>query len=103
MLENIVRPMFWKMIEWNIGSEYDFKVSVGKSGKFAKRYLTKSLYENILKTYADSGIESNWRALFLMIKVFREEQEKLAKKLNFYINIEEVKYSTKYMEEIEKE
>lgn len=97
MLENTVRPMFWKLIEWNVGNKYNFRISLGKSGKFAKKLLYKSLYEDILKTYSDSNIENNWNALELMVKIFTKEQEKFARKLNFEINIEEIENSTEYV------
>ncbi|HEY6436228.1 MAG TPA: aminoglycoside 6-adenylyltransferase, partial [Ignavibacteriaceae bacterium] len=74
MMENVVRPMFWKLIEWNIGNENDFGVSVGKSGKFAKKYIAESLYKNILRTYSDSNIENNWNSLLLMMEIFNKEQ-----------------------------
>ncbi|MGN6341185.1 MAG: aminoglycoside 6-adenylyltransferase [Ginsengibacter sp.] len=100
MLENVVRPMFWQLIEWNIGSEHDYRVSVGKSGKFARKFVVESLYENILKTYADSGIGNNWNALLLMAEIFTEEQKKLGKELGFQINETEAENSTKYIQKM---
>ena len=100
MLENIVRPMFWQVIEWNIGIENNFKVSVGKSGKFAKKFMTKSLYEDILKTYSDSDIKNNWNALETMARVFTEQQKKFAKELNLEMNTEEAKNSAEYIRKI---
>jgi aminoglycoside 6-adenylyltransferase len=100
MLENIVRPMFWQVIEWNIGIENNFKVSVGKSGKFAKKFMTKSLYEDILKTYSDSDIKNNWNALETMARIFTEQQKKFAKELNLEMNTEEAKNSAEYIRKI---
>jgi aminoglycoside 6-adenylyltransferase len=57
MLETIVRPMFMKVIEWQIGTETDFSVSFGKGGKNMKGYLSMGLYGKILSTYADHQIE----------------------------------------------
>jgi len=103
ILENNVRPMLWQLIEWNIGSKHNFKISVGKSGKFANKFMAKSLYENILKTYTNSNIENNWDALFLMTKIFHKEQKRLAKNLNFHINTNEAKNSKEYLKQIRKE
>lgn len=103
MLENVVRPTFWQIIEWNIGDENNFKVSAGKSGKFAKKFIPESLYENILKTYSDSNIENNWNSLELMAKIFTKQQEKLAKGLNLEINSEEAKNSLEYIRKIRTE
>lgn len=102
-LETVVRPMFLQIIEWKIGLDFDFKVSFGKSGKFIERYLEPSFYNEILKTYTDADIENNWNALFLMAKIFKEQQRLLAQKLNFYINTDEANNSLKYIEKIREE
>lgn len=103
MLENVVRPMFWQLIEWNIGNEHEFQISLGKSGKFAKKLIPEPLYENILKTYSDSNIQNNWKALLLMITLFTNEQNKLGKALKFQINTTEAENSTKYIQKTRKE
>lgn len=103
MLENVVRPMFWQLIEWNIGEEHDFKISIGKFGKFAEKVLAKSLYDNILNTYTDSNIENSWNAVILMAEIFKEEQKKLGKKLDFHINTTEAENSTNYILKIRNE
>lgn len=103
MLESIVRPVFWKLIEWKIGSEHNFRISVGKSGKFARKLISNSLYENIFKTYSDSNIESNWNALLLIAKIFNRKQNKLGKVLNFQINATEAKNATNYIQKMKAE
>lgn len=97
MLENVVRPMFWKLIEWNVGYKHNFKVSLGKSGKFAKKFMSESLYEDVLNTYSNADINSNWDALELILKIFAEEQGKFAKELNYKINTKEIENSTEYI------
>ncbi|MBX2962129.1 MAG: aminoglycoside 6-adenylyltransferase [Cyclobacteriaceae bacterium] len=47
MGETIVRPMFMKIIEWYIGTETDFSVSLGTGGRHINNYLKASLYRNI--------------------------------------------------------
>jgi aminoglycoside 6-adenylyltransferase len=100
MLENVVRPMFWQLIEWNIGSEHGYRISVGKSGKFARKLIKEPLYEDILKTYSDAGIENNWNALLLMAKIFTEQQKKLARESGFEINDTEAENSIKYIQKM---
>src|SRR5690606_7159612 len=65
MGETIVRPMFMKIIEWYIGTETDFSVSIGAGGRHINNYLEASLYKKILLTYSDHEIENNWKSLIL--------------------------------------
>ncbi|HXJ99173.1 MAG TPA: aminoglycoside 6-adenylyltransferase [Gelidibacter sp.] len=93
MMETVVRPMFWQLLEWHIGSEHDFKVSAGKSGKFADKFLSEALYKAVLKTYSNANLENNWNALFLMLKLFKKQQKQLAEKLHFEWNQDEAENS----------
>ena len=50
LLETIVRPMFMRVIEWKLGIENEFAVSLGKPGRFLKIYLPGDLYQKVLLT-----------------------------------------------------
>lgn len=102
-MENVVRPMFIQIIEWKIGFDFDFKISIGKSGKFIEKYLESSFYEKILRTYSDADIENNWNALLLMTKIFKQQQTLLSQNLNFNINEDEANNSLKYIEKLREE
>ncbi len=89
MLENPVRKMFMKIIEWRIGINTDFSVNFGASGKNLKQYVDVELYEKILATYADSNIENLWKSLFLMTDIFDESAKNIADYFGFsYNNVE---------------
>jgi len=85
-LENYVRPMFMKMIEWYIGTQTGFTVSVGKGGKFIKRYLPEETYNKILATYSDAQPQNNWNALFLMTELFGELASAVSDELELNYN-----------------
>jgi aminoglycoside 6-adenylyltransferase len=90
-LENYVRPMFMKMIEWHIGTQTAFSVSVGKGGKFMRSYLGEETYNKILATYSDAQLQNNWNALFVMTELFGELASTVGEKLRFnYSTIEEI-------------
>ena len=86
ILETVLRPMFLRVIEWKIGIENNYAVSIGKAGKFLKKHVTEDFYKNILLTYANFEIEENWRALLLMTEVFQQTSNFVADKLGFSIN-----------------
>ena len=100
MLENVVRPMFNQMLFWHIALPYNFKINLGKSGKFVSQYLSEKAYNEILKTYTNADIESNFNALFLMLDLFEQWQKNIAEKLAFNIHIAEAKNTKNYMQKL---
>lgn len=100
ILDNPVRKMFMLMIEWFIGTETNFSVSSGKSGRNVKKFVSPELYERILDTYPDSDINNIWRSLFNMTKIFSELAVRTANALSFkYDSIEDEKV-TRYLKRI---
>jgi aminoglycoside 6-adenylyltransferase len=89
MMEGPVRRMFMRMIEWHIGTETEFSVSFGQSGKMMKRYLDKSVCKKILTTYPDYKVKNIWDSLFIMMEIFNEYAMHVAKKLKFKYDHEE--------------
>ncbi len=100
IFETVVRLMFMKLIEWKIGSENNFSVSVGKAGKFIKKYLTKDDYNKILTTYADFEIENNWKSLFVMSHLFEQFTNELSIELKFNHNKTEQQNIIKYLKQL---
>ena len=103
MLETVVRPMFMKLIEWKIGIENDFSVSVGYGGKFISKYLDKDCYSKILDTYADADVEANWQALFIMTDLFKQFSTEVSAELKFKQNKEEQENSMRYLGDVYRE
>ena len=97
MLETVVRPMFMKIVEWQIGADTDFLVSFGKGGKFMSRHLSTPLYYKILATYSDHQAENNWKSLFVMTGLFGPFARTIAGKLNFPYNLEEEQNAISYL------
>ena len=69
---NIVRAMLLRMLEWQVGIETAFSVSIGKSGKYLEEYLAKESWLALLSTYADGSYEATWQALFVACDLFRQ-------------------------------
>ena len=103
MLETVVRPMFMKLIEWKIGIENDFSVSVGYGGKFISKYLDKDCYSKILDTYTDADVEANWQALFIMTDLFKQFSTEVSAELKFKQNKEEQENSMRYLGDVYRE
>jgi aminoglycoside 6-adenylyltransferase len=99
-LENPVRKMFLKMLEWRIGIENNFSVNFGASGKYLPRYVSAAFYEKVLQTYADAKPENIWKSLFLMAEIFEESAKTVAARLEFTYNAEESENVIKYLKDV---
>jgi aminoglycoside 6-adenylyltransferase len=100
MMDTVVRTMFMKMIEWKIGSENNFSVDVGRSGKFMQQYLSASDYKKILSTYADQHTDNNWQSLFVMTELFSEFANRVASEMDLPYNSTEENNTVKYLQQL---
>lgn len=98
MMDGPVRSMFLQLIEWYVGAEKEFSVSIGKNGRYLERNISPELYQKILLTYPDSEKENNWKALFLMTETFEDLATVVATKLNLAYNKEEGKAAMSYLQ-----
>lgn len=101
MLELHVRVMFYKMIEWNIGIETGFAVSIGKGGRHIQQYLDKELYNKILSTYSDADPKNIWNALFVMTELVADVARKIAQKMSFNYNQDEEDNVIQYLKRVQ--
>ena len=97
MQNHYVRDMLIHMLEWYVGVNYDFKVSVGKSGKYFKRYLPEDIYERFKETYSNADYDNMWKAAFEMLYLFGDAARFVAEKLDFTYDEQEEKGIEDYM------
>ncbi|MCE5197143.1 MAG: aminoglycoside 6-adenylyltransferase [Negativicutes bacterium] len=71
------------MLNWQVGTETDFTVSTGKSGKYLKNYLSPQTWQKLLATYPGSEETALWQALFTMMDLFEETAQTVAVRLQF--------------------
>lgn len=100
MFNVVVRDMLVKMIDWYIGINTNFSVSVGMSGKYYKKYLPDDLYDMYAKTYSDSDYNNLWQAIFISCELFRIIAVPVAAGLGFKYNITEDKNITEYINKV---
>ena len=60
MLHAVERPQLVQMLAWKIGLEHDFSVSIGKAGKYLRRFLTQADWNAFLSTYASGALAEMW-------------------------------------------
>ena len=72
MLDSSIRfTCLQKIIEWFIGLNSGWTAIPNKNGRWFKRYLDSKTWTALESTFAGSGIEENWTALFSTIDLFR--------------------------------
>ncbi|SDO08458.1 aminoglycoside 6-adenylyltransferase [Psychrobacillus sp. OK028] len=99
-LNTILRPMLIQMLEWKVGIEHDYSVSIGKSGKYLEKYLSIKEWQELLSTFANGSYEDVWSGLFSMVNLFRSTAEYVANRLEFYYPSTEYEKVTTYLEHI---
>ena len=100
MINDAVRPELLRMLSWKIGQENDFCVSVGKSGKYLKNYLSQKDYEMFLSTYPTADIECIWKAVFVMCDLFQNTAISISEKQNFSYDYEMAKNSVGFLHHV---
>ncbi|MBK5458762.1 aminoglycoside 6-adenylyltransferase [Peribacillus sp. TH27] len=98
---NNVRLMLIQMLEWQVGIETNFSVSVGKHGKYLECFLTEKSWQKLLSTYADGSYDGVWRALFSMCDLFDSTAMYVGKHLNYEYPYENEKSVITYLKHIQ--
>ena len=100
MINMIIRPQLLKLIEWKIGIQTNFKVSIGKSGKYMHRWLTGETYQRYLDTYSAAERDAIWKSVFVMCDMVDEMAAEIVYSLGFEYNKEEAINSRAYLEHV---
>ncbi|MED4207151.1 aminoglycoside 6-adenylyltransferase [Neobacillus mesonae] len=99
-LNNYVRPMLLKMLEWQVGIQNDFAVSIGKSGKYLEKFLPEDIWRDLMSTYPKGEYENVWNALLTASNLFRTTGKSVAESLNFEYPHDDDKRVTKYLKQV---
>lgn len=103
MYHEIVHIELDKMLEWYIGINTEFSVSVGMWGKYFKKYLPAELYEMYAKTYSDSNYENLWAAIFKACELFRTVAPVVGKHFGYTYNQSDDDNMSEYLQRIRAE
>ena len=96
-----VRPMLIRMLEWQMGLQTDFKASMGKNGKYLQRYLPEPVWLALLSTYADGSYDGMWKALHAMGELFRSTATDVARRMHFDYRLEDGRRVIAYLRHVE--
>lgn len=100
MVNLVVRKELTRLLAWKIGCENNFRVSIGKSGKYMYRFLTKAEWQQYLSTYFGANTEEAWEAVMEMCSLFEQTAKFLGMQMNYHYNAEEGKNSRGFLERV---
>lgn len=100
MINLYIRPMLTRLLEWKIGMEHDYKVSVGKSAKYMRNFVSEEVYRRYLRTYSAAEREAVWEAVFVMCDLFQETAVEVSGALGLDYDLVEAGNSRRYLEDV---
>lgn len=100
VMNSYVRQGVLTMLYWYVGSQTDFKVSIGKSNKYLKEYLDIDVWNRLMSTFNMGDIESSWNALITTCELFAEIAPKVGNIFEFEYNYAEAKRSYEFINHI---
>ncbi len=100
MLNFIVRKQLETMLSWKIGLMTDYTVSIGKSGKYMRRWLSDNEWEAYLDTYCGADVEEMWEAVEAMCRLFYDVSGWVAHFGHFDFDQEEADNSLLYLHKV---
>ena len=100
MLNFVVRKQLEKMLSWKIGVLTDYSVSIGKSGKYMHKWLSKEEWEKYLDTYCSADVNVMWRSVEIMCRLFYDISKWVAERMEFAFNKQEADSSLKYFNDV---
>lgn len=83
VLDSIIRFSYLKkIIEWYISAQSNWQITTNKYGRFFKHHLDAETWGELEKTFAGSGKEENWNALFATLKLCRRLAMTISKEID---------------------
>ena len=97
---NSIRAMLLKMLQWKVGIETNFTLSVGKNNKYLNKYVDEDIWEQLLNTYPAVVYQEVWGALFTMTKLFEQVGLEVGNELGFSYPLEEANRVKEYLRHV---
>lgn len=100
MFECVIRRDLDKMVSWRVGIDYDFQVSVGKMGKYLKRYLPERYWEMYRATYSDGNADRMWDSILTAGELFRAIAQEVADYFQYTYPVRDDRNMTDYVKHV---
>jgi aminoglycoside 6-adenylyltransferase len=72
-----------QMLEWRMELDLDWSEPTGSLGRGLKKKLPSRIWFELERTYVGAGMDENWEALFVTMRLFRDVGVEVANALGF--------------------
>ncbi|MDP4145492.1 MAG: aminoglycoside 6-adenylyltransferase [Bacillota bacterium] len=100
MFDVILIDCIRKLLSWHIGIRYQWKINVGKCGKWFKRLLSEEIYREFISLYPGIEYEEMWQSLFAAGGFIRKVGSELANDLRYSYPVNDDNNVTEYIKRI---
>lgn len=100
VMNSYVRQELLTMLCWYVGTQTEFKVSMGKANKHLKEYLDLDLWMRLMKTFNMCDYDSSWNALITACELFEEIASEVGEIFEYEYNYDEAKRSFAFIKHI---
>lgn len=100
MFDVILIDCIKKVLSWEIGLRYNWKVNVGKCGKWFKRLLSEKRYNDFINLYPTVDYDDMWEKLFRAGSLIRNIGKVLAEKFGYTYPMQDDINVTEYINKI---
>ena len=100
VLNFVVRKQLERMLSWKVGIITDYSVSVGKSAKYMRKWLSDEEWRTYLSTYCGADSELMWNAVDTMCDLFEDTALEIAEKNGFDFNSTEASNCRRFLNQV---
>lgn len=100
MFDVILIDCIHKLLSWHIGIKYDWKINVGKCGKWYEKFLPEEIYKELISLYPTADYEQMWQSLFNAGKFIQKIGTEVAENLGYTYPMQDDINVTEYLRQI---
>ncbi len=89
-----------QLLIWYVSIDKDWKINVGKCGKWLGRFLPENLYEEYISFYSGADYEEQWDKLLRVGSFIRKTGQNLAMKLGYQYPLSDDMNVSEYIRKI---
>lgn len=100
MYDVILIDCIRKLLSWHIGLQHEWKINVGKCGKWFKRLLPEEQFNEFISLYPSIDYEEMWQSLFYAGKFIQKIGISLSKELGYTYPMQDDINVSEYLQKV---